>query len=278
MKNMIFYDIMWYNHPKDSKYFSISNNLINWLKHKSKIKKTLSSDVSKFEKIINKYSFLYKNIPFVRQIYVCNSISFKSVHNDSDIDLFIVVKNNKIFLAKLFVWIFFKIIWMYWNHSRWKFCTWFFATESSLDLYPISLPLDLYLAYWISHLQVLYSEKKENKNDIFKENIWVKEIIPNYNFKHTNILKINENYWKWFVKIIFEKMFWFAIINNIIWYFWKKIMIKWKEKMWKLWKNIIISNNILKFQAPDIRKIVYLKYKTLKNNKTYKEKTSKSLF
>ena len=44
---------------------------------------------------------------------------------------------------------------------------------------------------------------------------------------------------------------------------------------------MIISDNILKFQAPDIRKVVYLKYKMLKNpnlKKTNKKIVEKSLF
>jgi len=44
---------------------------------------------------------------------------------------------------------------------------------------------------------------------------------------------------------------------------------------------MIISDNILKFQAPDIRKTVYIKYKTLKNKvvrKKIKKIQEKSLF
>lgn len=275
---MLFYDLMWYNYPKNKAYFSISKDLLKWVNYDIKIKKRFISDVSKFEKTINKYSFLYKNIPFVKNIYICNSLTFKSVHKNSDIDLFIVVKKNRIFLAKFFVWLFFKIFWIYWTHKAWKFCTWFFVTDLALDLYPISLSLDLYLAYWIAHLQILYSEKKEEENNVFKENIWVKNIVPNYNYKECKILDINKVYWNWFMKKILEKLFWWDFLNNIIWFFWKKKMRLWKKKLWKIWKDIIISDNILKFQAPDIRKIIYLRYKSLKVSKYNKLIKDKNLF
>jgi len=282
-KWLIFYDIMWYNYPSNKNYFSINPELLEWVNFDIKNEKKLSSNTEKQEKILNKYWFLYRQIPFVDSIYICNSLSFKSIHENSDIDLFIVTKNNRIFLSKLFVWIFFKIFWMYWAHQKDKFCIWFYVTKDNQDLYPISIfPLDLYLAYWIAHLQPLYSE---NGNfDIYKENIWVKEIIPNYNMTYQKILKNNIFTGKWIIKKLLETIFWWNLLNNLLGIVWKNRMNKQKRKLWKKWKNIIISNNILKFQAPDIRKIVYLKYKMLKNpnqkeNKNKKTKViEKSLF
>ena len=279
MKKLLFYDIMWYNYPKDKNYFSINPQLIEWDFFDIKKKKTLSSNTKEQEKILNKYHFLYKQIPFIDSIYVCNSLSFKSINENSDIDLFIVTKEKRIFLAKLFLWIFLKIFWMYWTHQKNKFCIWFYVTKNNQDFYPISIfPIDLYLAYWIAHLQPLYSEN--GNYDIYKENIWVKEIIPNYNFEEKKILDIKKSEWKWIIKKVLETIFWFDFFNKTIWLIWKNRMNRKKKKMWQKWKNIIISDNMLKFQAPDIRKNVYLKYKILKNNSFIKEKKveEKSLF
>jgi len=278
-KSLIFYDIMWYNYPEDKNYFSVNPELIEWDFSDIKKRKKLSNNTEKQEKILNKYHFLYKQIPFVDSIYVCNSLSFKSINENSDIDLFIVTKDNRMFLAKLFIWLFFKIFWMYGTHQKDKFCIWFYVSKSNQDLYPISiLPVDLYLAYWIAHLQTLYSE---NWNfDIYKENIWVKSIIPNYNMEEKKILNIKTSNWKWTIKKILEMIFWFNLLNKILGIIWKKRMNQKKKSMWRKWKNIIISDNILKFQAPDIRKNVYLKYKVLKNNIQKKKKKieEKTLF
>ncbi len=276
---MIFYDIMWYNYPEDKEYFKINKDLISNIKYKSIRPKKLKGNIKEQEDIINKYSFLYNKIPFIEHIYIANSLSFKSIHKNSDIDLFIITKENRIFLARFFVWLFFKLFWMYWNHKKNKFCVGFYITSNSKDLYPISITwVDIYLAYWIAHLQNLYSETKKEKDDIFKENIWVQNIIPNYNKQEKNILDIKKTYWSSKTKKVFEKIFWFDVFNKILGIIWKKKMKNWKKKLWKLWKDIIISDNILKFQAPDIRKIVYLKYKTLKNIPKKKVKTDKNLF
>ena len=278
-KKLIFYDITWYNYPPDKNYFALAEELTENIKHSPKIEKKLSSNTEKLEKIINKYKFLYKQIPFIHSIYVCNSLSFKSIHENSDIDLFIVCKNNRIFLAKFFTWLFFKIFWLWWNHEKEKFCCGFFVTQQAQDLYPISIwPVDLYLAYWIAHLQPLYSENWVK--EIYKENLWVKQIIPNYQLKEKKILNINFSKWKWFIKSILEKLFGFDFLNSIVGFFWKKKMNRTKKKLWKKWENIIISDNILKFHAPDKRKIIYLRYKSLKteNKKSFKKHEEKTIF
>lgn len=41
---------------------------------------------------INKFQRLYKSIPFIHSIYLCNSITFNALTEDSDIDVFIVTK------------------------------------------------------------------------------------------------------------------------------------------------------------------------------------------
>jgi len=276
---MLFYDLMDYNYPDDKAYFSINKILKENIKYDIIKRKELNNNVEEQEKIINKYSFLYNHIPFIEHIYIANSITFKSIHENSDIDLFIITKNNRIFLSKLFVWLFFKIFNMYWNHEKNKFCTGFFITDKYKDFYPISINgVDLYLAYWIAHLQNVYSEDKEKRDDIFKENAWVQNIIPNYEKKEKKILNINKVDWSSSFKKILEKIFWFNFLNTIIWIIWKNKMEYKRKKLWKDWKNMIISDNILKFHAPDIRKIVYLKYKTLKNLPKKKIKTNKELF
>ena len=270
-KSLIFYDIMWYNYPEKKEYFSINPTLIENIKFTPKIKKELSSNTEKQEKILSKYKFLYKQIPFVDTIYVCNSLTFKSVHKNSDIDLFIVCKNNRIFLAKLFVWLFFKIFWMWWNHQKDKFCCGFFVSKQAQDLYPLSIyPIDLYLAYWIAHLQPLYSETWIK--EIYKENLWIKQIIPNYQLKEKKILNTDFSTWKGIFKIILEKIFWFDLLNKLVGLVIKTKFKKNKKKLANKWKDIIISDNILKFHNPDKRKIVYLRYKTLKVSKSYKKK------
>lgn len=262
---MLFYDLMNYNYPENKEYFKINPDLKEWIVAKPIKLKSYSSDVSEYEKFIKKYQWLFKYLPFVRAVYVSNSVSFKSVHKNSDIDLFFVIENDRLHIWRFFVKLIFKLLKIEWNHHQWKFCTGFWVTKYWVDMYPISIfPVDIYLAYWIAHLQPIYWETFEDILTVFKENFWVKNIIPAYDAKPQKIIDVEPVLWKSFVKKVLEKIFWFNWLNFVIWFFWKKKMLKEKQKLWKKWENIIISDNILKFFAPDKRQIVYLKYKALK--------------
>jgi hypothetical protein len=274
-KSMIFYDIMWYNHPQDKEYFQIHDSISNYIKYKPKKEKKLSEDVKPYEDFLNKYSYLRKHIPFVKAIYVSNSITFKSVHENTDIDLFIICAKWHIWQAKLWG----SLIPLLFGLRRttqdkkMKICQWFWITENHLDLYPISIWLDIYLAYWIAHLQPLYIEDDANINNIFQKNTWVKEIIPNYSLTYKPILQLNLTTWKGRYKKFIEFIFRFFFIDSLLWLVRWSIM-RYKNKK-KKFTDIIISDNMLKFVHPDIRNKVYLQYKILKNESQRKNRNIK---
>ncbi len=273
---MLFYDIMNYNYPEDKDYFSINKDLLKHIKNKPNKKKHLSNNISRYVDFIKKYQKIFKYIPFIKSVYISNSISFKSVHNKSDIDLFIVIENNRLHIWRLITKILLHLMQIEWNHLPWKFCTWFWVTEQSVDLYPIIIsPIDIYLAYWIAHLQPIYSISEKNMYKIYEQNKRVKEIIPNYNYKPKNIININPIIWTSYIKKMLEKFLSFNFLNVLIWKFRKiKMLYKQKKSIIKK-KDLIISDDMLKFFSPDIRKIVYLKYKSLQNNKFQNNKSIK---
>jgi hypothetical protein len=41
---------------------------------------------------IVKHSKLYQSLPFIETIYLCNSLTFNALHQNSDIDIFIVAQ------------------------------------------------------------------------------------------------------------------------------------------------------------------------------------------
>jgi hypothetical protein len=151
----------------------------------------------------------------------------------------------------------------FWKNSRKKTCLSFFITSNSQNLYPISLPtLDIYLAYWIAHLVLIYQPNDTLNNSFFESNKWVKWILPNYQEKQTISLWINpfswntkfknimESLWDWLLWNIFE-----ALVKCI-----QKAIIHLKISLNPVWnKDVIISDTMLKFHQ-DIREKVSLKY------------------
>ena len=51
-----------------------------------------SEYMDEYLKEIKRLKFTLQSIPFVQQIFLCNSISFNALDNNSDIDLFIIAE------------------------------------------------------------------------------------------------------------------------------------------------------------------------------------------
>lgn len=260
---------MWYIYPKNKEKFFLSEELLENVSdiknYKPKYQKEWIQD---YVDIINKYGWIYRNIPFVKSIYISNSLSFGNIHKGSDIDLFVVAKSNRIWLVKFFTSMIFFIFGLKRGANKYKkICLWFFVEEDYLDFYAIAIkPIDIYLSYWLVHLQPLYMEDIDTQDDIYIENKWTQNIIPNSTLEAQKILWNQVFVWKWLNKKIFEKLLNFNFFNKLISWIWKPIMKYKRKKLGKNGEDIIITNKMLKFFGPDIRKDIYLKYKVLKSN------------
>lgn len=272
-----FYEIMNYPVPKNAElFFQYSDieptNANKMLKNidKNETKDWFSRDkkseyMDEYLQEIKRLKTTFQSIPFVQQIFLCNSISFNALDKNSDIDLFIIAEPGRIRTVKFRSMILFTLKWAkrFWKKTRKKICLSFFITSDSQNLYPISLAsLDIYLAYRIAHLVLIYQPDEELNNSFFENNKWVKWILPNYQEKQTISLWINpftwntkfknimESLWDWFLWNVFE---W--AVKHI-----QKAIIRLKRIRDPVWnKDVIISDSMLKFHQ-DIREKISLKY------------------
>ena len=93
-KHLLFYKVMKYPVPKDYEYFMTkekkdlspqnTNQEFSW-HHKS-------DQFQEYANYIQKYTKLRKAIPFIKNIYLGNSMSFNGLKDGSDIDLCIITK------------------------------------------------------------------------------------------------------------------------------------------------------------------------------------------
>jgi len=211
-----------------------------------------------------KYIKYIKWIPGIKMIGIWNSISMNSATLDSDIDLFIVSDNNRMWLVRILCTLIFQVLWVRKTEKKhaWRMCLSFFCTLKTVDFWEFSLEKDPYLYFWILYFKPLldnngtyslFLEKNKSWADfsefgnIIEENkSWIKyskEILSTEGF---NPLKKKE--WKYCfpTKIL-------NIINNLL----KKLFLpKTLRHYKKLWKPfwIIINDNMLKFHNWDIRK------------------------
>ena len=224
-----------------------------------------SEYMDEFLQEIQRLKTTFQSIPFVEQIFLCNSISFNALDQNSDIDLFIIAKPWRIRTVKFWSMILFTLKWAkrIWKKIRKKICLSFFITSDKQNLYPISLSsLDIYLAYRIAHLVLIYQPEESENSTFFSQNKWIKWILPNFPEKQTISLWIDafhwdtkfkkfvETIWHWLLGTIFEK-----IVKLI-----QKSIIHTKIRLNPSWnKDVIISDSMLKFHQ-DIRQKISLKY------------------
>lgn len=279
-KYLTFYKIMKYPIPNQFHYFLFEkkinsewNNLLNNTQSKNSFSRNEKNPyMEEYIAYINKYWWLYRSLPFVKEVYLCNSITFNALKENSDIDLFIVAQKWKLRLARFFSVAMFSLLWLkrsLTDKSK-KFCLSFYITQDAKNLYWISLPkVDVYLIYWLSHLVPLYFENKIN-NEIFKQNSWYHSLLPNS--PHRFIINIWNTifYWKTRIKKIIEFSFWGIIgfLSQILIKLIRlPIVIRKRKKLWEQWRWIIITNNMLKFHK-DQRKKIHLLFKISKQPKT----------
>lgn len=101
-RQLVFYKIMKYPVPSEAEYFVFNEKakgdpvhiqrLGNFEKSKDFSRPSENPYMEEYRKYINKYTWLYKSLPFVTSIYLCNSITFNALSDHSDIDLFIITK------------------------------------------------------------------------------------------------------------------------------------------------------------------------------------------
>jgi hypothetical protein len=132
--------------------------------------KRLLMDWFKVKKLDYSYDFL-KNlkflkriihfIPFLEQIGVCNSLAMGMADKDSDIDLLIITKKNRLYLVRLWMVFLFHIFKKrrHGNNVKGRFCLSFFIEEDKLDMKNIMIDNDYYFKHWVDNVWWLFDDK-----------------------------------------------------------------------------------------------------------------------
>lgn len=120
---------------------------------------------NKIKLIERKMKIAYKGIkklrwiPFLRAVFVCNTVASGSADENSDIDLFIITNTKRLWLVRFFATITLKLFGLRTSGKRTKdkICLSFYVAEDSLNLESITIvQSDIYMMYWISQLMPMY--------------------------------------------------------------------------------------------------------------------------
>lgn len=120
-------------------------------------------------------------VPFVRMVAVINSLSFNVATSNSDIDLFIITANHRLYTARTLIILVLKFFGLYKNKKnyRGKMCLGFYITEQNLNIEKIALkPYDPYFYFWFVSLTPLWGIKIYEK--FIRHNLWIKKYFANF--------------------------------------------------------------------------------------------------
>lgn len=98
---------------------------------------------------------LLRFIPFIREVYLCNNLSFGIATPTGDIDLFIVTEKDHLWLGRFLTTFFLHLLGVRRHHRKItnRFCLSFFVAEDARDLTAmVQKPQDIYLAFWLKGL------------------------------------------------------------------------------------------------------------------------------
>lgn len=192
--------------------------------------------------------------PQIRLVALCNSRAMSEHSRNSDIDLFVITRQWRLWTGRLIITIIASLFsvrrenthgltkWSteYIKKTKEKFCLSFFITEDAMNLDSIRIENDIYLDKWIQTLVPLI-----NKNKTL-ERFWVAN--------RGTLSPGKEKKPKFFHSVFCILYFVLLILEKVIKKLWLPHTLKTYQRLWKPWW-VIISDTMLKFHDNDQRKV-----------------------
>jgi hypothetical protein len=191
-------------------------------------------------------------------VAVCNNLAFGKVSEGSDVDLFVVAKTGRLFIVRSFITFLLQIFGVrrHGKNISGRFCLSFFVDEEKMNLSPIAIGYDIYLAYWIKSMVPLILESSSVIDELISKNQWARRYFDNENefiIDKKNILKVSmgKKIARSFLKYILNGRFGDSLEKRL-----KKWQIKRavkKKDNSGAYANLVIDDHILKFHNIDRR-------------------------
>lgn len=219
----------------------------------------------KFRKVIYLVR-VYRFIPFVRMMAVCNSLGYSNAREKSDIDLFIIARRGTIWLARLFTILIVKLLHMRptEDNKQDTFCLSFFIDENYLDIENSRMGQDdIYYPYWVCNLIPIYNP--DGLYEKFLEaNNWHKQYLPN-SYPNQFSKEVHPTLLSKIFNSIIAVIFYPPILRRFSYNFFRRIQIRIIDKNLKSLINIdtrvIVNERMLKFYSNDNREIFAKKWR-----------------
>jgi len=132
---------------------------------------------------------IFKFIPWIKTIAVGNIIGTHNLKKESDLDLFIITEENRVWLTRFFCILITKILGLRPKPENMqdKICLSFFISEDAMNLekFMLTREKDIYFIYWLAGLVPVY-DKDGIYNKFIGANGWIKNYLPNWGAGEVN--------------------------------------------------------------------------------------------
>lgn len=117
------------------------------------------------------------HVPFVRAVFICNIFPM-SLKESSDMDVFIVVRKERIWVARILCTFALSVFGLRRKHGAHQdhVCLSFYVTDNHLNLQDIAIQEDIYLAYWVKTLLPVF-DPENLLNIIQEENNFLSDLV-----------------------------------------------------------------------------------------------------
>jgi len=198
-------------------------------------------------------------VPFVRAVFVCNTLAMGSVSKDSDIDVLIITDKGRIWLARFLCNTALKLFGLSTGKRgiKNKICLSFFIDEEHLNLADLRINSpDVYLIYWLILLMPIY-DPGDIRKEIIKKNAWAVNLISRgfAEYRMLSKYRVEDNRASRIFKKIWEKI-WRTAYGNFL-ESQARIVQMAKLKMRRLEnkadKSVMFNESIIKLHENDRR-------------------------
>lgn len=221
----------------------------------------------KFRKTVNMVK-IFRFLPFVKMVAVCNNLSYSNSRDASDIDLFIITKKHQIWLARFYCLLILKFLRLRPSEEdhRDKFCLTFFIDESYLNLQKIMLgEHDVHFIYWFAQFLPIYDPDNLYPK-LLTENSWRQKYLPNV-FPNEFINKVEPiwlaNFFGKIMGFLSQPPYLAAWLYNRTRHLQIKIIDRNMQAMVNIDTRVIINEQMLKFHSNDRRDQYFHQWKDL---------------
>jgi len=199
-------------------------------------------------------------VPFLKAVFVCNTVAAGTAVEDSDIDFFIIAGSKRVWLVRFFTNLILRLFGLrtYGNKNKDKVCLSFFVDEDNLNLEKLkATEKDIHFAYWITQMIPVYDPNNFWKK-FLSANYWLKDYFPNFlnNSLFLSLVKQGSIASVW--KKIWEIM-WFGVYGDLIekqareWQM-LKMKLSIKEKAGRSGNGVVLQDGVIKLHENDTRK------------------------